>query len=74
VSKLMLRKRKIETWMLLIRRNQDSILIMNKFNLHNFKYLMWVFGQILIINIPLLDIEIGHKYNLYDIATLLWWT
>jgi hypothetical protein len=46
--------------MLLFKKNLDSILIVSKFNLHNFKYLVWVFGQILIINIPLLNIEIGR--------------
>jgi hypothetical protein len=59
-SKPILRKRKITTLMLLYRRNPDSILIVNNFDLPNFKYLMWVFGQALIINIPLLDEKIGH--------------
>ncbi len=48
------------TWMLLCRISPNLILIVNKFNIPNFKYLMWVFGQALIINIPLLDEEIGH--------------
>ncbi len=59
-SKPMLQRRKITTHMLLSKRNLDSILIVSKFNLHNCKYLIWVFGQSLILNIPLLDIEIGH--------------
>jgi hypothetical protein len=58
-SKPILQRRKIVTRMFLCRRSPNSILIVNKFNLLNFKYLMWVFGQALIINIPLLDIEIG---------------
>ncbi len=48
------------TWMFLCKRSSNSILIVNKFNLPNFKYLMWVFAQALIINIPLLNEEIGR--------------
>ncbi len=59
-SKLIMWRRKIATQMFLCRRNPNSILIVNKFNFHNFKYLMWVFGQALIINIPLLNTKIGH--------------
>jgi len=59
-SKPMLQRRKIATHMLLFKRNLDSILIVSKFNLHNLKYLIWVFGQSLIFNIPLLDTKIGH--------------
>ncbi len=56
-SKQMMWKKKIATQM--FKRSPYSILIVNKFNLHNFKYLMWGFCQAFIINIPLLDIEIG---------------
>ncbi len=59
-NKPILWRRKITTWMLLCRRNPNSILIVSKFNLHNVKYLMSSFCQALIINIPLLDVEIGH--------------
>ncbi len=58
--KQMMRKRKITTRMFLFKRNPYSILIVSKFNFHNFKYLMWSFCQAFIINIPLLDIEIGR--------------
>ncbi len=58
-SKPILRRRKIATRMLLCKRSQFLILIVSKFNLHNFKYWMWVSGQSLIINIPLFDVKIG---------------
>jgi len=47
------------TWMLLFKRSQVSILIMNKFNLHRFDNLSIVFAQAMSINIPLLITEIG---------------
>jgi hypothetical protein len=56
----MLWRRKIMTWMLLFRKGLDLIMIMIKFNLHNFDYLLFVFAQAMTINIPLLVIEIGH--------------
>ncbi len=51
-------RKKITTQMFLCRRSLDSILIMSKFNLPNFKNFKWVFGQALISNSPLLDIKI----------------
>jgi hypothetical protein len=47
------------TWMFLFRKSLDSILIVNKFNLHKFNYLSFIFAQAMTINIPLLVIEIG---------------
>jgi hypothetical protein len=50
-----MRRKQIMTRMFLLKWSPDLILIVSKFNLHNFKYLMWIFGQALIINIPLFD-------------------
>jgi hypothetical protein len=55
-----LRRSLITTWMLLFKRSQVSILIMNKFNLHRFDNLSIVFAQPMSINIPLLVTKIGH--------------
>jgi hypothetical protein len=41
-------------------KNPDLILIVSKFNLHNFDYLSFVFAQAMTINIPLLVTKIGH--------------
>jgi hypothetical protein len=56
----MLQKKKITTRTLLLKRSLNSVLIVSKFNLHNFKFLTCVFSQALIINIRLLVIEIGR--------------
>ncbi len=57
-------RKKITTRMFLCRRSLDSILIMSKFNLPNFKNSKWVFGQALISNIPLFDAKICHLQSI----------
>jgi hypothetical protein len=48
------------TWMLLFRKSPDLILIISKFNLHNFDCLSFVFAQAMTINIPSFVTKIGH--------------